>query len=536
MEKRRHGTARSASNEGRGVALLLAIALVVVVGLFAQAFVTIRSHRAVVRSSLNDFAAFGAQRIATELDRWYSTIILDRIAAARATHYRWAADPDSPIPPPTVERPLPDGTITTYFSLADTGVVVHGVEPGPAERAWIADQVSGHLPGYPPPAPYVVLRSNDANAVVYRKEAAYGQTSVYGFVLRFDVPVERYGRIVDRTALVPRSLVDRASSRELFAVSVHLAPDQPALFPAELAAEVDGPEAWAFAPKAGRLAVRVRVDAARTEAHLSRDAPASLPILLFLFVLTAGLLYSAVALVRRAQHLSRLREAFVTNVSHDLKTPITQIRMFSESLRRGRFADPDDRARAFEAIERQTEVVEDLVDNLLYASGRRAHLTPVPTDMEGLAADVIEGLAPAAEARGSEVLLRANGHHDAVVDPLAATRILTNLVDNAIRHGRQGGRVEVSVSSTDGATLMVDDDGPGIPVSVEQRVFERFEQLGGDAPFAAGTGLGLSVVRELVERHGGHVTVGPSPLGGARIVVRLGDAAHATIGELGRDE
>ncbi len=506
--------------DGRGTALLLGISLLVVMALFVQSFHTLRSHRAIVDTTLQDFAAFGAERIASELDQWYSTVIPEQLELARALHYR-----------PDGAAWSPREGVGAAFSMVDSGVVVLGGDVDAATRSWIRTEVLGHLPGYPPPAPYVVLRRDDARAIVYRKEEAYGRQSVYGFVLRFDAEGAPYSRIVAQTALVPRSLVDEASSRELFEVGIHLAPDQPPLYQRVLPATPEGPEAWAFAPKAGRLAVRVRLDAEAAARFMAGGRPpASLALLSILGLVSATLLYAALTLVRRGHRLAVLRESFVANVSHDLRTPLTQIRMFSETLRRGHLGDPGERERALAIIERQTEVMEDLVDNLLHASGQHGHLRPEPTDLDTVVSDVIDGMAPLASARGSHVerapvedRQRAAGEspggREALIDPTAATRILTNLVDNAIRHGREGGRVVVDVRNGDGVTFTVDDDGPGIPADQRDVVFGRFEQR--SATGVTGTGLGLSVVRTLAERHGGHTRIEASPLGGTRVIVHL---------------
>lgn len=506
---------------GGGVVVLLAVAYLVVLTLIVQSFMTLRSHRAMVETTLEDFAGFGAERIATELDQFYGAFIPERLELAQAAHYRWVADPDIPHDIARPERPIPPGTISAYFSLADGGVVVHGSEIDASTRAWIEREVRGHLPSYPPPAPYVVLRSDDARALVYRRDEAYGRESLYGFILHFDAPVEWYRRVVDRTALLPRSLIDEASSRELFDVGIHLAPDEPALYRRELPALERGPEAWAFAPKAGRMAVRVRLDAEMAEELISGIKPAtSLYLLSFLALLSASLLYVAIALQRRSARLVGLRESFVANVSHDLRTPITQIRMFSETLRRGHFNEPEERDRALAIIERQTEVIDDLVDNLLHASGRHGSLRPEPTDLGALVTEVIDGMGPLANARGVRIALVSVDGGEPLVDPIAATRILTNLVDNAVRHGREGGRIEITATHGVDVSFIVDDDGPGIPHADRERVFWRFEQRGSSA--AGGTGLGLTVVRALAQRHDGDAHIETSPLGGTRVVVRLG--------------
>lgn len=533
MRGSRRGRGPGGEGRERWIVALLAATLLVVVVLFGQGLRTLRAQRSMVETTLGDFAAYAAVRIAAELDQSFVAHFLTQIALAREAHYRWVAAPEEPTERPTTRYPLPDGTIPAYFSLDDTVLVVHGPDVDATTRRWVMEQIRGHLPGYPRPAPYVVLRSDRPTAVVYRREEVYDRESVYGFIVDFSAPLSLYEGIVEHAELLPRSLGDDTTSRDLFAVGIHIAPDAPALYARELPAGSEGPEAWAFAAKAGRLAVHARIDEEQARALVSgAGTAASLPLLSTLALLTAGLLYAAIVLLRRSSRLIALRESFVANVSHDLRTPIAQIRMFAESLRLDRLENPSDRRRALEIVHRQTEILEDLVDNLLHASGSRIELEPVATDIQALVTDVVDGLAPAAEARGCRIDLTVDGAGEAMIDPTAMTRIVMNLVDNAIQHGRPGGLVSVTVGhgAEDEVTLTVDDEGPGIAPRDRERMFERFERLSHPGSTATGAGIGLSVVRSLAERHGGWARIEASPRGGTRVVVHLGSSHGGPVG------
>jgi signal transduction histidine kinase len=140
-----------------------------------------------------------------------------------------------------------------------------------------------------------------------------------------------------------------------------------------------------------------------------------------------------------------------------------------------------------------------------------------------VALDVVVADEITAVQRSSPIEITAVGIDDTVVrgrsDALA--RVTRNLLDNAVRHA--AGRVHVGLHHTDGwAELTVDDDGPGIPAEAEQRIFDRFARLDESRDRATGgVGLGLAVVRAVVEHHGGTVSYARSPLGGARFAVRL---------------
>jgi len=564
-----------ASSGDRWVVPLLVATLVIVLVLFGQLLRTLRSHEALVESTLRDFAAFGAERVATELDEAYTAIFLDGVATARAAHYRWVANPDAATRAPPVPDGLPDHAIATFFSIEEEGsagappsaadspadrdtssvsspsLASHGPAPDADTRHWIVDGIVSHRHAYREQAPYAVLRSVEPTAVVYRREEAYGRESVYGFLIDVTAPIDLLRRVAETTDLLPSGLSGSDDLADLLTVSVHLAPGRPALYvrapradgsslggdAVEIAAnsearESDDPQAWAFAAKAGRLAVRARIDRGRATPILSNDvSKATLPLLWVLAILTGGLIYLAILLQRRSSRLVSLRESFIANVSHDLRTPIAQIRMFSETLRLERLEDPTERERALEIIQRQTEVLEDLVDNLLHASNSGAPLHPVDTRVDDLAADVVEALVPSARERGCAVELLQSRPVSAVVDPTAVTRILLNLVDNAIRHGADDGTVRVSVirDGADTVVLTVDDDGPGIPEADRDRVLGRFERLErSEAGPATGAGIGLSVVCSLARRHGGGIRIETSPMGGARVVVHLATSASGS--------
>lgn len=506
----------------RGVVVLLGVTSFVVAGLLLQSFLSLRSHRAMVEATLGDFSAFAAERVANELDHRFTGLFLDQISLSRSAHYSWAADRVTPAPRPTGERGLPTDAVPFFFSMDGSTLVRHGDGPETEVEAWASEQVTQHVPTYPRPAPYVVLRDHRSIAVVYRKEPRYEGESVYGFVVDLAAFASWYERIVADTPLLPRSLGEEAAAEDLLTVGVHLSPDRPPLFMRGNGSE--GEAAWAFAGKAARLAVAVRIDRERAGALVAGGAPgAGLPLLSGLAILTLGLLTVAVGLFQRATRLAGLQEQFVANVSHDLKTPIAQIRMFSETLLRDRMPDPAERARSLGIIHRQSEVLTNLVDNILHASSQRPELRPVPTKLGSLLRDVVDSFDPTVQANDTSIKARYSGPDEVIVDPIAVTRILTNLLDNALRHA--GPRCSVTVTVTadgddDTVHISVEDDGPGIPRAARSRVFERFERLGAE-PNATGAGIGLAVVRDLAQRHGGDASVTDGAGRGARIYVTL---------------
>jgi signal transduction histidine kinase len=249
-------------------------------------------------------------------------------------------------------------------------------------------------------------------------------------------------------------------------------------------------------------------------------------LVLGLLGLSTGLVVVALLQLRRERALQRLREEFIANVSHELRTPLTQIRMFAETLLLDRVRSDQERRRALEIIDREARRLTHLVENVLqFSRGERGTLSIAPHACDVVAAvrDTIELFAPIAAGRAVRVTLDAAGPLEASVDEGAIHQIVLNLLDNAVRYGPEGQKVVVHVER-DGRTVRigVDDEGLGIPPRERRRVWSRYYRLGRESERAiAGAGIGLSVVRELVELHGGRARIEESPRGGARIVVEI---------------
>jgi signal transduction histidine kinase len=249
--------------------------------------------------------------------------------------------------------------------------------------------------------------------------------------------------------------------------------------------------------------------------------------------LAAGLLLTAVLQLRREQALARLRSEFVASVSHELRTPLTQIRMFAETLLLERVRSPDEGRRALAVIDREARRLTHLVENVLqFSRAERGTLALAPRalDLVELARETLAACAPLAAARGARVTGDLPERALVLADEDALRQVLLNLLDNALKYGPQGQEVTVSVEPArpgrPAVRLTVDDQGPGIPPRERRRVFRRYQRLERERARAiAGTGIGLAVVRDLVERHGGRVWVEDGPRGGARFVVELAGGA-----------
>jgi signal transduction histidine kinase len=231
-----------------------------------------------------------------------------------------------------------------------------------------------------------------------------------------------------------------------------------------------------------------------------------------------GYVYAGRALVPIRESLRRQRE-FAADASHELRTPLTITRAAIAELARGR-DDPAVVERALGDLDAGTTRLEQLVGDLLVLARTDAEaieLTPVATDLANLAAEATESLEPVAATRGVRLVLDIQ---PAPIegDEVRIRQLVAILVDNAIRHSPDRGRVVVAVRP--GATLSVEDDGPGLRTTDMERVFERFWRAP-DAP-SGGTGLGLAIARWIVERHRGSIVAANRQGGpGARFVVRM---------------
>jgi signal transduction histidine kinase len=224
-------------------------------------------------------------------------------------------------------------------------------------------------------------------------------------------------------------------------------------------------------------------------------------------------------------------------VSHELRTPLAHVNALSETLLLGRAESPEQAQRWLRAIHREGRRLSVLTENvLLHARGERRGIRDAPqwTDIGAVIHDAVSLVEAQAQSRSARIVIAgtANGA-GGWVDAAAVRQIVINFIENALKFGPEGQTVTVSVdiehAETAGAgallRLSVDDEGPGIDPADRDRIWQPFVRLaeGGSAP--AGTGLGLSVVRQLVAELGGGWSVCDAPGGGTRFSVELPLAA-----------
>lgn len=212
------------------------------------------------------------------------------------------------------------------------------------------------------------------------------------------------------------------------------------------------------------------------------------------------------------------RERFFGNITHEIRTPLSLILLAAADIDRRAGHVLDDRARKnLGAVTDGAHKLVRLVDELLLLAAGQEHklrTNPERTDLGALLGAVVAAWEPAAEAAGLTLTGLAIASLIASVDPVAIERVASNLVSNAVKYTPRGGAIAVELADEpDGLRFSVLDTGIGMSEDLQSRLFGRFERDHGGAHRAAGTGLGLSVAKQLVEAHGGTISALPRQAG-----------------------
>lgn len=232
--------------------------------------------------------------------------------------------------------------------------------------------------------------------------------------------------------------------------------------------------------------------------------------------------------VTRLRRLERVRRDFVANVSHELKTPITSIRGFAETLRDGALENPEDARRFVEIILRQAERLGAIIEDLLTLSrleqeAEQRQLTLVDHSVQSVIAEAVQLCAPRAQARDIRLEIICDPALRARCNPPLLEQAVVNLLDNAIKFSEPNSTVWIEARRTgEGVDISVRDTGCGIPAEHLPRLFERFYRVDkARSRQLGGTGLGLAIVKHIMQAHGGRVSVESTPGRGSVFTLHL---------------
>jgi signal transduction histidine kinase len=235
----------------------------------------------------------------------------------------------------------------------------------------------------------------------------------------------------------------------------------------------------------------------------------------------------------RQLELAQIKAAFVSNVTHELKTPIALIRLAVETLEMRRINNPHDTEKFLATISRETLRLQSLVDNVLDFSRLEAgrHLFKFENvDLADVVRETVDGFRPRLEQQGFRIEEDVPERLPAVrADATAVSHCVLNLLDNAIKYSRERREVRVEAGVRDGDVYVaVRDRGIGIPAADQPKVFEKFVRLEtGLVHDVKGAGLGLSLVDQIIRAHGGRVELASQPGEGSTFTLVLPIAKDA---------
>jgi two-component system phosphate regulon sensor histidine kinase PhoR len=232
--------------------------------------------------------------------------------------------------------------------------------------------------------------------------------------------------------------------------------------------------------------------------------------------------------VTRLRRLEKIRRDFVANVSHEIKTPITAIKGFVETLREGAVKNPDDAERFLGIIEKHVERLEAIIEDLLSLSRiergtEREENELVEKSVKDVLDTAIRVCEVGAVARKIDIELSCPENLFSKMEPRLLEQAVVNLLDNAVKYSNEESSIRVEASQGEGEIILsVRDEGCGIEKKHLSRLFERFYRVDkARSRQLGGTGLGLAIVKHIAQAHGGHVNVESTPGKGSTFSIYL---------------
>jgi signal transduction histidine kinase len=230
--------------------------------------------------------------------------------------------------------------------------------------------------------------------------------------------------------------------------------------------------------------------------------------------------------IEQLRYLDKVRSDFVANVSHELKTPLTSIRGFVETLEDGAINNKDNAMRFLAIIKKHTQRLGNIIDDLLrlseLESGGGIEMTEF--DLKGLIDEVVMGFGHALSAKRQNLTV-THTTDDFIIrgDRDKLEQVFVNLIDNATKYTEEGGHIKVQLADNDNSVMVtIEDNGIGIPKEDVERVFERFYRVDkAHSREVGGTGLGLSIAKHIVLAHKGEICIDSESGKGTKVLVTL---------------
>jgi len=541
---------RSPHVRATGLLAVLALALLATIALTAQAWIASRVQRRAAEEAVRDYARFaannyamdaqlalrqsaraifswlGAKSVRLEADSLIDLRVLqEAVADVRKCECMW--DPDQLY-------------FFRYVPSTNELITVGAHTPTPMEAAVLRDSVRGD-PKEPIFGAHNVLRGafyimsfqdTLAGEQILLLTALHGlhgaPDAIYGFSSSLSSFAPNTFRAILKMPLLPPSLTKGVPYDSLFAVKVW--DNNRLVFESRYAKDTTYAayaSLWGGGIKS-KSVVQVSIMPSMASRLLIGGLPETrAPLLLALCVLTCALLLSAYILTRRAQDLAAIRDDFTSSVSHELRTPLAEIMVYAEMLQLGRANAPGERSHAVSVIVREARHLTHLIDNvLLFSRASREKPTAPPAQplpLAPLVHELVRTFAPLARQHRISIREELDESLAASISAPVLRHALLNLLDNAAKYAPQSSVITVStVRHWELVRIYVDDQGAGVPVAERQRIWEPYVRLPREVSSSStGSGIGLSVVRHLVERYHGRTWVEDAPDGGARFVIEV---------------
>jgi signal transduction histidine kinase len=510
-----------------------------------DALSAVRSQQGVAAEALGGYSNFAAWSYRQHLREAMTEAAREALGAVNHGHYRHV-NPQIPDASELYEylpwdqsclcRMVHDGPVPTAFfgfnlhgdtlgvSLFDHGAnVVYPL----ADRAWILDTLRRQIEsGYRSDWGFTYVIAHRRYFAYTLMPTVWGDTIVYGVEYSPPAFTAFVGSPLDAGDLLPSTFTKSHPDRALLTVQLTDAHGQ-VVFASDAHPDWQHDARAEMPASFGGIITRAEVRPEYAGLFIIGGLPRShLPFLLALLGLAAALSVVAVVQLRREGELGRLRADFVANVSHELRTPLAQIRLDLDTVRLGRYPSDAYREAALERVDRETRRLTFLTENVLRFSRRGRESTPaerLSTDVAAETARIIEEFRPLAAARRAAIAFQADASPVAMLDRDALRHVVLNLLDNASKYGPPGQTICVGVHNSGGtARVSVTDQGPGVPFNERELIWHPFRRGSGAMHLGVGgSGMGLTIVREIVQQHGGETRIENAAGGGAVFTVEF---------------